>query len=188
MHCQIILNMVSVTRWSCSQYSDFLWLINSAATACHWPINQDISTPFLRFFFTCQPIWIWGGAWMASTKRKPLGEHGLAKLFTCVQILIEEYAELSCANGCDNPSHPSQRSFPYLFTHYKMYISSSWFYKSVWIFACNVDTHGLNKLLQNSLANKVARNERLDNVCSSLMMSTNTDRKYQGLTITAHLF
>lgn len=73
MHCQIILNTASVTRWPRSQYSDLLWLINSGATACHWPINQDISNSpphhhLLWLFFTCQPIWIWGGAWMASTK------------------------------------------------------------------------------------------------------------------------
>lgn len=41
MHCQIILNTLSVTRRPCSQYSDLLWLINSTATACHWTINQD---------------------------------------------------------------------------------------------------------------------------------------------------
>lgn len=37
--------MASVTRWPCSQYSDLLWLINSATTVCHWPINQDVSAP-----------------------------------------------------------------------------------------------------------------------------------------------
>lgn len=45
MHCQIILNTLSVTRRTCSPYSDLLWLINSTATVCHWTINQDIPPP-----------------------------------------------------------------------------------------------------------------------------------------------
>lgn len=196
MHCQIILNMASVTRWPCSQYSDLLWLINSAATACHWTINQgppppkpctfsDSSSPVSPFEYEVRLGWL--------PQNKPLGEHSLAKLFIRVGILIEEIAELSCANGCDNLSHLSQRFEPDLFTHYTVYFMILWTFqgfflkKSIWTFAPNVDTHCLNRLLQNSLANKVARNERFDNVCSSLMMRTNTDRKYQALTITAHL-
>lgn len=41
MHCQIILNTTAVTRRPCSQYLDLLWLINPAATTCHWTINHD---------------------------------------------------------------------------------------------------------------------------------------------------
>lgn len=59
-------------------------------------------------------------------QNKPLGEHGLAKLFTRVGILIEETAELSCANGRDNRSHLSQRFLPDLFTHYIVYFMILW--------------------------------------------------------------
>lgn len=83
--------MASVTRWPRSQYSDLLWLINSPDTACHWPINQDIftlpsssSSPVSPFVYEVALEWL--------PQNKPLGEHGLAKLFTRVLILIEEYA------------------------------------------------------------------------------------------------
>lgn len=148
-------------------------------------LSFDSSSPVSPFEFEVALGWL--------PQNKPLGEQGLAKLFTRVGILIEEYAELSCANGRDNLSHPSQKSLSWcIYILYIHYISSSsgksqGIYKSIWVFVSNVDTHCLNRLLQNSLANMVARNERLDSECSSLMMRTNADRTYQGLTITAHL-
>lgn len=65
------------------------------------PISSDSSSPVSPFEYELALGWL--------PQNKPLGEQGLAKLFTHVGILIEEYAELSCANGWDNPSHPSQK-------------------------------------------------------------------------------
>lgn len=106
MHCQIILNMASVTRRPCSQYSDLLWLINSAATACHWTINQDPSPPpppnpahpptLLHLSAHLNMRWRLDGFHKIS-----LWEN------TAWQSCLHVYAQLSCANGCDNPSHPS---------------------------------------------------------------------------------
>lgn len=128
MHCQIILNMASVTRWPHSQYSDLLWLINSAATACHWPINQDISTPISTQFLFPEPLTHSSDSsspvspfeyevalgWLP--QNNPLGEHSLANLFTHVGILIEEYAELSRANGCDNLRSPWSETFLHMYS------------------------------------------------------------------------
>lgn len=52
----------------------------------------------------------------------------LAKLFTRVAILTEEYAQLSRANRFDNPSLSllSQRSFPGSFAHYKAHLIIPW--------------------------------------------------------------
>lgn len=95
-------------------------------------------------------------------ENKLLGEQGLAKLFTRVGILIEEYAQLSCAKRFDNHSHPSHRSFPDLFTRYNVHhviaCQKSRLHKSFWIFISDVDNHCLNTHLQNSLANTLARN------------------------------
>lgn len=171
MHCQIILNMASVTRWPRSQYSDLLWLINSAATACHWPINQDISnppssssassnssSPVSPFEYEVALGWL--------PQNKPLGEQGLAKLFyTCRNFDWGICIALLC-QWMWQPLSPPVRGPLQIYLHIIRFISSfcgksQGFYKSIWIFASNVDTHCLNRLLQNSLANTVAWNERL---------------------------
>lgn len=66
------------------------------------PLSFDSSSPVSLFEFVVALGWL--------PQNKPVGEQGLAKLFTSVGILIEEYAQLSCANGRDNLFHSSQKS------------------------------------------------------------------------------
>lgn len=102
--------------------------------------STDSSSPVSPFEYEVALGWL--------PQNKPLGEHGLAKLFTRVGILIEEYAQLSCCQWMWQPLSPQSRGLSQIYLHIIKYISSSCggsqgFYKSIWIFASNVDTHCL---------------------------------------------
>lgn len=141
------------------------------------PFLIDSSSPVSPFEYEVALEWL--------SENKPLGQRSLATLFTCAGNMIEEHAWL--CQGCDAHFSPQMEAISRIVytvcgsaRHLVKFESK--FERAPVMLMHNVWTSSL----QISLANKEVRKERFDNVCSSLMTRTNTDRKYQALTITAH--
>ena len=113
-------------------------------------------------------------------ENKLLGEQDPAKLFTRVGILTEQYAQLSCSNRFATTLTPV-RGLLQTHLHFKVQLVILWQKCLSLMLTLIVWTHFYY------LANTRKRNEKLDNVCFSLMKRTHIDIGYQGLNITAHL-
>lgn len=194
--------MASVTRWPRSQYSDLLWLINSAATACHWPINQDVSAPphhttpppppplprltLLHLSAHLNMRWRLDGFHRISLWENTAWQNCLHVW----EFWLRNMHSSPVPADVTTPLSPKSEVFSLVFSSLSHHlVERGGFYKSIWIFASNVDTHCLNRLF-TKLPGKQGGWKWKARQCLLQFDDENkreNDRKYQALTIPAHL-
>lgn len=128
MYCQIILNTTGVTRRPCSQYSDLLWLINPAATTCHWTINHDDlhlsptrarSLTLLHLSAHLNMRWRLDGSQKISLWESTAWQR-------CLHVREIWLRNMhACASGCDAPFSPQTEAVSWFCLHVPPHGSSS---------------------------------------------------------------
>lgn len=166
MRCQIILNTTAVTWRPCSQYSDLLWLINPAATTCHWTINHDDLHPHPSSLTLLHLSAHLNMRWRLNGSQK-ISLWDSAAWQRCLHVReIWLRNTHGCASGCDAHFSPQMEAISRIVytvcsvaRHLVKFESK--FERVPVMLMHNVWTASF----QISLANKEVRNERFDNVC-----------------------